>query len=689
MIFNDDSRLYSIKKTMIDYYDFWVHTKFDRKIVKKNLNENEKIVEIKYEITDDKAKYFHLRKIYSLDVCGVINGGLPLFISYDEEKVNQPTLFGIYYYNDKGERISSKLLEPNENYFLEVPQYAVNVSFSIRLLGTGYGHFGGIHFGFYDYMSTNIFNLSEQYHCRMKIDNISSVKNGIIVFMPAAYCPKKYGKFNYPIYHRSSWASDLSNYCVVSIADPICEPCLDVVTSSFFLDQNGDSWLLQIAEYLKGYFESGSKFYVYGSSMGGYSAILLSIFLNADYCIAECPISNLENSLFSKNRVSRLEDKKFYYLHISQFFNKFYKNSHTKMLIHYYSNDSELKNFMNEYSLINKNVLKTMQIKIEIENINENGKVKGHAPIPKDEAINKINFCFSRVNLPKRDTVTKHIIIGIRFSLLAANVNCWHLSSSSNDLEDYKSKLFDESRLEERFFIFEHITLKSLNNIYVQRGDKENIVVFILTSESLPKKYKDRLVLIQKSYEFIRVKYYKETQKLAYVLTEYLDEYLTHHVHVGDMYASVRMDDDDALSLIWYKTLLTYLKPIYNNHVVSLYSGYMLYFEKNGSVFIKKTDLNRFGSAGLCVIAQKNSEIYEPQSIYGLGAHTIVDRNSPCIVDGSKPFVIRTIGGYNDTYSVHPRKKINPKDNEFLNVTENQNVLNLFGVSLNLANKNL
>ena len=33
--------------------------------------------------------------------------------------------------------------------------------------------------------------------------------------------------------------------------------------------------------------------------------------------------------------------------------------------------------------------------------------------------------------------------------------------------------------------------------------------------------------------------------------------------------------------------------------------------------------------------------------------------------------------------------KINPKDNEFLNVTEKQNVLNLFGISLNLANKNL
>ena len=100
-------------------------------------------------------------------------------------------------------------------------------------------------------------------------------------------------------------------------------------------------------------------------------------------------------------------------------------------------------------------------------------------------------------------------------------------------------------------------------------------------------------------------------------------------------------------------------------------------------------DLSRFIAIGLCVIAQKNSEIYEPQSVYGLGAHTIVDRNSPCIVDGSKPFVLRTISGYNDTYSVHPRKKINPKDNEFLNVTEKQNVLNLFGISLNLANKNL
>lgn len=687
MKFNDNSRMSFIKKNWVDYHDFGEYTKFDEKLVRNSLNEYEKRVDIEYEIGDDNVKYFHLRKMYSLDVCGVSRGGgLPLFISYYERKVNQPTLFGIYYYNEIGERISSNVLTPNKNYFLDVPKNAVKVSFSIRLHGKGDGCFYCILFSFYDYTSTHIFKLSEQYQCRMKIDNISSVKNGIIVFMPGAYTLRKFGILNFPVYPRISWAKDLLNYCVVFIADPVCDLSLNVSNSSYFLDKSGDSWLLQIAEYLKGYFESGSKFYVYGSSMGGYSAILLSFFLNADYCIAECPISNLENSPYSKNRVSRLEDKKFYYLHISQFFNKFYKNSHTKMLIHYYSNDSELKNFMNEYSLINKNVLETMQIKIEIENINENGKVKGHDPIPKDEAINKINFCFSRENLLKREMQQKHIIFDIRFSFLLSNVDSCNLVNSSNyDFEENKSKLFDEARLEECFFIFENITLKSLNNIYTQRGDKDNIVVFIFMSELLPQKYKDRFVSIQESYEFIKIKYYKESEELYHVLTEYL----THNVHVGDMYASVRMEGNDALSLAWYKTLLTYLKPIYTNHVVSLHSGYTLYLEKNGRVHIKKMDLSRFNATGLSVIGQKVSEIYEPQSVYGLGAHTIVDRNSPCIVDGSKPFVLRTISGYNDTYSVHPRKKINPKDNEFLNVTEKQNVLNLFGIYLNLANKNL
>ena len=194
MKFNDNSRMSFIKKNWVDYHDFGVYTKFDGKLVRNSLNEYEKRVDIKYEIGDDNAKYFHLRKMYSLDVCGVSRGGgLPLFISYYERKVNQPTLFGIYYYNEIGERISSNVLIPNKNYFLDVPKNAVKVSFSIRLHGKGYGCFYCILFSFYDYTSTHIFKLSEQYQCRMKIDNISSVKNGIIVFMPGAYtlrnCP--------------------------------------------------------------------------------------------------------------------------------------------------------------------------------------------------------------------------------------------------------------------------------------------------------------------------------------------------------------------------------------------------------------------------------------------------------------------------------------------------------------------
>ena len=102
-------------------------------------------------------------------------------------------------------------------------------------------------------------------------------------------------------------------------------------------------------------------------------------------------------------------------------------------------------------------------------------------------------------------------------------------------------------------------------------------------------------------------------------------------------------------------------------------------------VILKCVSIPYLGNKGISAQNAANF-IY---TLNGTCNSTIVDRNSPCIVDGSKPFVLRTISGYNDTYSVHPRKKINPKDNEFLNVTEKQNVLNLFGIYLNLANKNL
>ena len=661
----------------IDYEYFFNNTKFFQNHAVSFLNAKNSCVDIDSFFQPEIHRYFMISGRFKVQP-KLHNGVLPLYISCKAHKADS-VRFGLFFYDKFGEKIKSNVLKCNQNYFLEVPLTAEDLSFSIRLQGTDRINFYGIVFGFYDECSTDIFDLPDGYKCRIKIENKDKAKNGVIVFLPAGFRLKKLGVINFPLYFRSNWSSDLSNYCVVSIADPLIKYKLNCVLSSFFIRQNGESWLEQIAIYLKKIFNDDCRFLLYGSSMGGYAAILLSFYLNADYCIAECPISNLEKSGYFRDRLSSIDVKNNVYLHISEFINTHYQSNKTKMYIHFFAGDCELKNFMEEFTSVDKVINESMKINIEIEN-----SQYGHVPLKKEDAINKINsflnnyqnFSLSRCN-EELNTFTKHIIFGIRFSLLC-KTDAWHISAN-DEFEEYKEKLFAESRLEERFFLFENITLKSLDNIYKHLDNDVCMVVYILTSDSLPKKYKDKLTVIQNQYKFIRVKYYEENCVFGKILRDFFTDYYNESIHVGDMYACARLDDDDALSIDWYTKILSYFNPLFANHCISLHSGYQLFFNSFGKIELRKMELARFIAIGLCVLGRKMSENDEPNNIYYCGPHTLVDTRKPGIVDGSKPYVIRTIANNNDTY-VNYDKKIILK-NDFFDSDEIISILKEFGIS--------
>lgn len=110
----------------------------------------------------------------------------------------------------------------------------------------------------------------------------------LLVFLPSVN-----GKAIYPYYPRRSWGDELvKNYNVLYISDPY-QPLSQYQEpmGSWFISPNGQSTLNILAEkisILKN--EIGArKIVFYGSSMGGYAAVMLSTFIKGSKAIAECP----------------------------------------------------------------------------------------------------------------------------------------------------------------------------------------------------------------------------------------------------------------------------------------------------------------------------------------------------------------------------------------------------------------
>lgn len=112
--------------------------------------------------------------------------------------------------------------------------------------------------------------------------------NTLLVFLPAVN-----GKNIYPYYPRRSWGKELSeNYNVLYISDPY-QPFPDYKEpmGSWFISPDGDSTITVLAEKIKLFMEdiSVENVIFYGSSMGGYAAIILSSLIKDSKAIAECP----------------------------------------------------------------------------------------------------------------------------------------------------------------------------------------------------------------------------------------------------------------------------------------------------------------------------------------------------------------------------------------------------------------
>lgn len=247
----------------------------------------------------------------------------------------------------------------------------------------------------------------------------------------------------------------------------------------------------------------------------------------------------------------------------------------------------------------------------------------------------------------------KHVFVMIRYSVLAESKNSWVIGRDV-DTEAYKEKLFSEERLTLHQELFFNVTLPSLRKM-----DNKSTTVFIFTSDELPELYLNNLFdEVSKDNNFKIIKLPRKglmTGQMHSVLQKELDTF-----NDDVLYATVRLDDDDALSERFDKELSKYLNNGFVGYAVSFPVGVAGMYEDGEYKSYYQISQPKI-ALGLSYInsMKKGKKAKQPISIFGLGNHTKVDEKAPLILDVGKPMFLRTVHGQSDAYSKKLKEKVN------------------------------
>lgn len=237
----------------------------------------------------------------------------------------------------------------------------------------------------------------------------------------------------------------------------------------------------------------------------------------------------------------------------------------------------------------------------------------------------------------------KHAVFTIRYSLyMPQSSSMWKIGRKV-DRKDYQSKLFAAERLEKRRWLFQNITFPSLLNSITNAPGIET-EVHILTSSLLPPSERDFLADVARGNSMFKVITYEPQD--ANLKSDVSDYALS--LADGSMLASLRLDDDDALSIDFLTKLSDYMAPQFGGFVISLCKGYAALLDASGKIVSMKEYNWRLGSAGLALVNQKTQDTPD-FSIYSMGDHTKIDEKRPAILDGRSPSLIRCFHDFNDS----------------------------------------
>lgn len=229
-----------------------------------------------------------------------------------------------------------------------------------------------------------------------------------------------------------------------------------------------------------------------------------------------------------------------------------------------------------------------------------------------------------------------------RFSLFLPQSKGWNLSRDLEDIAKYKEILFEEKRLNFRINFLKKIILPLLES--ASKGYK--LLHIIEYSESLPINYINNLKKLEIKYSFVKLNAFDEFGIPKYKTNAMIIDHFNLKALNKDIWLGrFVLDDDDCISLDYFKIMENYLTKCYEDFYVSLGLGIVGVFDERNQLVhcaeMYKPKIN----IGFMNVGRYSSEDKKVYFSKNGGPHMSMDKATRVILDS------REIGFY---WSRHP-----------------------------------
>ncbi|MGM8849349.1 glycosyltransferase [Salinicola halophyticus] len=231
----------------------------------------------------------------------------------------------------------------------------------------------------------------------------------------------------------------------------------------------------------------------------------------------------------------------------------------------------------------------------------------------------------------------KHIYFIIRYSAYTKARGAWQIGKNVTAAE-YKASLFSESRLNLHQELFFGVTLPTLKAI----AATVSATALVFISDELPSVYKDALLKASEKFSWLKIVRARSDKGLVSQIDKAVESKIKEFAD-DVCYATVRLDDDDALAPDFGIELNKYLKPEFSGMGVTFSKGvFAIYDQGVYSAFYHYKKMNN--AQGLAFVGTRSQSLQRniPMTVFGTGNHTSIDERFPTVNDSSKIMFLRS-----------------------------------------------
>ncbi|MEZ2741872.1 glycosyltransferase [Paenalcaligenes hominis] len=434
-------------------------------------------------------------------------------------------------------------------------------------------------------------------------------------------------------------------------------------SGSWWLGEKGDFFVKKLLHKLiiNKISRTNGDLYFWGSSMGGYGAILHGTILNAKAVYANIPQIRLLGSTYSNMGMEPFFKKVFgnsdsEYNDLALFLERKFKEGGivSPPLFFIAQSRYDYKNYLEEQSLYFFQKCLTLGLNISYEVFPK----KGHElMLPAHEAINKMfSYNFS-LELKKNEMKMRSVVFGImNFSVLYSMTNAFKVSRK--DYKEYKESILKPERIRMRERVFFDYTVPSIlkqHSSYKEEGVL--LVLNVAISDQLPQCLIDRFDGLVKDYpQIFNVIKVPEDKNHVWIdifneeLVKIKNKYSFEDVEIP--FLNFRIDDDDLLSPGYFKAIKNYLSLSYEGFYLTFPNGFVGVYDDGFKSFyeINKPYL-AIGLSKICKFDINKEEIITEDPVVSSRAHTVIVKNSKTILDSTFSAYIWTMHKFSDTRS--------------------------------------